>query len=259
MKTINSILVIAMRDLTKLFRDKIRIVMSLVFPLVFIGVLGNSLNSNLSVDVGYSLLVFVFIGSIGQNLFQSTASGIISLVEDRQNDFSQEMFIAPVSRYTIIFGKILGESMVAIVQLLGILLMGILFKIPFTPWQLLNLIPIVVVICLFGGAFGTLVMANLTDQKQANQIFPFIIFPQFFLAGVFSPIKNLPPVLMFLSRISPMTYAVDLVRSVYYWGRPEYSKVVLYSPVYNLTIIGILFAIMLIAGTLMFVRNERNR
>ena len=111
-KTINAILVIALRDLTKLLRDRTRIVASLVFPLVFVGVLGNSLNSNLSTDVGFNFLTFVFIGVIGQNLFQSTASGIISLIEDRQNDFSQEMFIAPVSRYVIIFGKILGESMV---------------------------------------------------------------------------------------------------------------------------------------------------
>lgn len=87
MKILNALLVIAIRDLTKLLRDKGRIMASLIFPLVFVGVLGNSLNSNLSSDVGYSFLTFVYIGVIGQNLFQSTASGIISLIEDRENDF----------------------------------------------------------------------------------------------------------------------------------------------------------------------------
>ena len=258
-KIINAILVIALRDVTKLLRDRTRIVASLVFPLVFVGVLGNSLNSNLSSDVGFNFLTFVFIGVIGQNLFQSTASGIISLIEDRQNDFSQEMFIAPVSRYVIIFGKILGESMVAITQLLGIVVMGILFQIPFTLIQFAQMVPVVLIVCLFGGAFGTIVMANLTNQKQANQIFPFLMFPQFFLSGVFSPIKNLPVYLMVLSRISPMTYAVDLARSVYYWGKPEYSKVVLHSPMTNLIIISIMFSVMLILGTMIFVKNERNR
>ena len=259
MKTINVIITIALRDLTKLLRDRTRIVASLIFPLVFVGILGTSLNANLSADIGYNFLIFVFTGVIGQNLFQSTAAGIISLIEDRQSDFTQELFIAPVSRYVIIIGKILGESLVAITQLLGIMVMGVIFRIPFTAGQIISLAPMVVIVCLLGGAFGTLVMANLSDQRQVNQIFPFIIFPQFFLSGVFSPIKNLPIYLLVLSRISPMTYAVDLVRSVYYWGKPEYSRIVINSPATNLIIIGVMFLVMFTVGTLMFVRNERNR
>ena len=37
----------------------------------------------------------------------------MSLIEDRENDFTQELFIAPISRYAIVFGKILGEALVA--------------------------------------------------------------------------------------------------------------------------------------------------
>lgn len=259
MKNLNAIITIAMRDLTKLLRDRPRILASLIFPFVFVGVLGSSLNSNLSTDVGYSFLTFVFTGVIGQNLFQSTAAGIISLIEDRQNDFSQALFIAPVSRYVIILGKIIGESLVAIVQLIGIFIMGFIFRIPFSLTQVIDLLPTIIIICLLGGAFGLLVMANMSDQRQVNQIFPFLIFPQFFLSGVFSPIKNLPTVLWVLSRISPMTYAVDLVRSVYYFGNPAYPKVVLNSLPINLAVITIMFGLMLVIGTWQFVRNERNR
>ncbi|MFA6602899.1 MAG: ABC transporter permease [Candidatus Shapirobacteria bacterium] len=258
-KTINAIAAIAMRDLIKLLRDRPRLFISLIFPLLFVGILGTSLNSNLSADVGYSFLIFVFTGVIGQNLFQSTAAGIISLVEDRQNDFSQAMFIAPVSRLAIILGKILGESMVAVVQLLGIGIMGIVFQIPFNAGQLLGFLPAIILVCLVGGSFGLLVMSNLSSQKQVNQIFPLLIFPQFFLAGVFSPIKNLPIFLLILSRISPMTYAVDLIRSIYYWGKPEYGKVVLHNPSINLLVLGIMFLMMFTTGTYMFVKNERNR
>jgi ABC-2 type transport system permease protein len=259
MKTLNAILVIAMRDLTKLLRDRGRIAASLIFPLVFIGVLGNSLNSNLSADVGFSFLTFVYLGVMGQTVFQSTASGIISLIEDRENDFSQSMFIAPVSRYVIILGKIIGESLVAMVQLLGIAAMGFIFQIPFTWSQVIGVACVMPLISLLGGGFGTLVMSNLANQKQANQIFPFLIFPQFFLSGIFSPITNLPLYLLILSRISPMTYAVDLVRSVYYAGSPVYNKVVLHSVSTNLIVVTVMFVVMMIAGTLIFVRNERNR
>lgn len=259
MKNYNALFVIAARDLTKLLRDKGRIMASLIFPLVFVGVLGNSLNSNLSSDVGYSFLTFVYLGVIGQNLFQSTASGLISLIEDRENDFSQSMFIAPVSRYVIIVGKIIGESLVAMVQLLGIGLMAFVFRIPFSLQQFLGILAVVPVVTLLGGAFGVLVMANLSNQKQANQIFPFLIFPQFFLSGVFSPIINLPFYLLFLSRISPMTYAVDLIRSVYYLGSPVYDKVVINSVSTNLIVVGLMTVTMIVVGTLLFVKNEKNR
>lgn len=259
MKTLNTLLAIAMRDVTKLLRDRPRIFASLIFPFVFIGVLGNSLSANLSQDVGYSFLTFVFVGVIGQNLFQSTASGIISLIEDRENDFSQSMFIAPVSRYVIILGKIFGESIVATIQLLGIFVMGVLFQIPFTLNQFIGILSVIPLITLLGGAFGTLVMSNLTSQKQANQIFPFLIFPQFFLSGVFSPIVNLPNYLFILSRISPMTYAVDLVRSIYYQGSPVASKIVLYSVATNLAVVILSATAMVIMGTYLFVKNEKSR
>jgi ABC-2 type transport system permease protein len=259
MEMLNAIATIAFRDVFKLFRDRSRILASLIFPFVFVGVLGSSLNANLSTDVGYNFLLFVFTGVIGQNLFQSTAAGIISLIEDRQTDFAQEMFIAPVSRYTIIVGKIAGESMVALIQLVGVVVMGFILQVPFDFWQLLRLAPIMLLVCLLGGAFGTMVMSTLSDQKAANQIFPFLLFPQFFLAGVFSPIKNLPAVLWVLSRISPMTYAVDLVRSIYYWGSPEYSRVVLFNPLVNLTVVGAMTVIMIVIGTAVFVRKETDR
>ena len=259
MRDINAILTIAARDFTKLLRDKPRIIVSFIFPIIFLGGLGGGLQANLGKAAGYDLLTFVFTGVFTQVLFQSTAAGIISLIEDRENDFSQEIFVSPISRYSIIFGKILGESLVAAVQVIGVIVFGLLIGVSLSFGQFLAILPAGIAACLLGGAFGVLVLANLGNQRSANQIFPFLIFPQFFLSGVFNPITNLPPILFVLSRISPMTYAVDLTRSVFYLGKSEYDKVVLYSPTTNLIIIGTLFLVMLLVGTYLFVKNERNR
>jgi ABC-2 type transport system permease protein len=259
MKEFNAIITIALRDLTKLFKDRTRIIGSLIFPVIFIGVLGTSLQQNLGADLGYNFLVFIFIGVLAQTLFQSTAAGIISLVEDRQNDFAQEMFIAPISRYSILFGKILGETLVSLIQIVGILAFAFIIKIPLDISLLLRVIPFIFIVSLFGGAFGVFVMSFMSDQRTANQIFPFVLFPQFFLAGVFNPIKNLPTVVLIASRISPMTYAVDLLRSVYYFGRPEYVKTVLYNPVLDVAVCLLAGLVFLVVGTLVFVKKERDR
>ncbi|MDM8532710.1 ABC transporter permease [Anaerolineales bacterium HSG25] len=253
---LHAIIAIAYRDVLKFLRDRIRIVSTLVFPAVFIIILGNSFSG---LNTGYDFMVYVFTGVYAQNLFQSTSLGIISLIEDRENDFSQEIFVSPISRYSIIFGKIAGETAISMLQGLAIILLGLLISVPMSVSQFLGLMQAGLIVCLFGGSFGVVVLANLKSQRAANQIFPFIILPQFFLAGIFNPISDLPPYLEVLSRISPMRYAVDLTRAIYYNGQPEYPLVVQDSLWVNMGIIVILFFIFLIAGTMIFVRSEKNR
>ena len=254
---LNAIVALAYRDLMKLVRDPIRLVTSLIFPVIFIGILGGSFQSGLGDMIDYDFMHFVFIGVLAQTLFQSSALGIISLIEDRQNDFIQEVFVSPISRYTIIIGKIIGESLVALIQGIAILGFGVIIGIPFNVPVVFSLIVVGIVVCIYGGAFGVLVLSNLKSQRIANQIFPFIMLPQIFLSGVFTPIGNLPMVLDILSRMSPMRYAVDLARGIYYAGKPEYGSVVLNDPVVNMVVIFALFIVCVVIGTWLFVKNER--
>ena len=144
-------------------------------------------------------------------------------------------------------------------QGLGIIAFAVIIGIPLTLGQVLALAPISLMVCFFGGSFGVVIMANINTQRAANQVFPFIMLPQYFLAGVFTPIDDLPWYLLILSILSPMRYAVDLTRGVYYAGLPEYDQVVLLSPLINLAIMILGFALFLVAGTVIFVRKEKNR
>jgi len=259
MHELSAILAIAHRDFVKLLRDRARIVSDFAFPLIFIGILGSSLQAGFGSGSGFNLLTFVFTGVLGQTIWQSSALGVISLIADREQDYSQEMFVSPVSRYSIIAGKIVGESLVALPQGAAILVFGWVLGVPLSVPVLLALIPVAFGIAIFGGAFGILVLSNLKSQQAANQIFPFVMLPQFFLAGVFNPINNLPWYLDVISHLSPMRYAIDLVRDVYYGGLPEAVPVALYGAPTNLAIIGGMFALFLLVGTTLFVRSERNR
>lgn len=257
--TASAILAISYRDLMKFLRDPARIVSTLILPLLMIGALGGSLQANLGSGAGYDFLTFTFTGVLAQTLFMSATQGVVSLIEDRASDFSQEMFVSPVSRYAIVFGKILGESLVALLQGAAIVVFGLLIGVPLSALQIVGLALVAVAVSLFGGAFGVLVLSNLNSQSAANNVFTFIMLPQFFLAGVFSPIQVLPWYLDILSRLSPMRYAVDLARGVYYAGQPDYSKVILGEPLVNILVMAVLFAIFLVAGTVLFVRREQNR
>jgi len=259
MHELNVISAIAGRDLTKFFRDPGRMVAAVSFPFFMIFLLGGTLQLNLGQSVGFNFIAFTFTGFLGMTLFQSTASGLTSLLEDRQNDFAQELFVSPVSRYVIVFGKILGETLVAIVQVLPMVLFALVLQVPLTPTHIALLVPVALLSCFMGGAFGLVLLNTMTDIRAANQIFNFVFLPQYFLAGMISPINILPWYLAALSLISPMRYVIDLARGVVFAGTPEYSKVVLFSPLTNVAVLILMFGAFMVIGTALFVRRETTR
>jgi ABC-2 type transport system permease protein len=257
--TMHAVAVIAHRDLVKLLRDRLRFVSELAFPVILIGLLGPTLQAGFGSPNGVDLIAFVFSGVLAQTIWQSTALGLISLIADREEDFSQEIFVSPISRYAIVAGKIIGESLVALPTGLGIVVVGVLLGVPMPPATFIALLPVVVIVALYGGAFGLLLMSNITTQRAANQIFPFVMLPQFFLAGVFNPIHDLPPLLALLSALTPLRYAVELMRNVYYGTQPGLPAPTMTPAPVNLLVIAVSFVAFVAIGTRQFVRAERNR
>jgi len=256
---LSAVAVIAHRDFVKLLRDRVRLVSELTFPLVLVLLLGPALQSGFGAPGGLDLTSFVFTGVLAQTLWQSSVLGLVSLLADREEDFSQEIFVSPVSRYAIVAGKIIGEALVALPTGVGIVIVGVLIGVPWSPLVLLALIPVSIVVAIYGGAFGLLVLSNLSNQRQANQIFPFVLLPQFFLAGVFNPIHNLPLPLAILSALSPMRYAVELMRNVVYGLQPGVPAPEMTPFPVNAAVIAGSFVVFLVVGTILFVRSERNR
>jgi len=259
MTELSAILAIAHRDFVKLLRDRARLVSDFAFPVLLVGLLGPALQAGFGSGGGLDLQAFVFTGVLAQTVWQSAALGVISLIADRDEDFSQEIFVSPISRYSIVAGKIIGESLVALPQAIAILVVGVLLGLPLTPALVLSLLVVVAVVAVSGAAFGILILSNIGSQRTANQIFPFVMLPQFFLAGVFNPLHGLPLPLEILSRLSPMRYAVDLVRNVYYGFVPSSVPATVATAPENITVLGALFLAFVLVGTARFVRAERNR
>jgi len=259
MSELSAVAVIAHRDFVKLLRDRLRIVADFALPLTLVLLLGPMLQAGYGSPGGLNLTTFVFTGVLAQTVWQSAALGLISLIADREEDFSQEIFVSPISRYSIVAGKIIGESLVALPQALAILVVAALIGVPVSLTVLVALLPILLAMAIYGGAFGLLILSNIASQRTANQIFPFVMLPQFFLAGVFNPIHNLPPVLAALSALSALRYAVELIRNVYYGTQtglvaPATSPLAL-----NVVVIAASLLGFIVIGTALFVRSERNR
>jgi ABC-2 type transport system permease protein len=259
MSELSAVAVIAHRDFVKLLRDRLRILSDFALPITLVLLLGPTLQAGFGEAGGSEVTTFVFTGVLAQSVWQSASMGLVSLIADREEDFSQEIFVSPISRYSIVAGKIVGESLVALPQALAIIPIALVLGVPLSPLTLLVLLPAALAMAVYGGAFGVLVLSNISSQRAANQVFTFIMLPQFFLAGVFTPIHALPPVLAVLSALSPMRWAVELVRHVYYAAEPSTAAPVLSPLPLVLAVIGFSFFAFIVVGTARFAQAERNR
>src|ERR1700730_5829044 len=165
MNELSAIAAISSRDMLKFLRDRGRLVGTFLVPFLMMSLLGGTLQANLGRNAGFNFIGFTFTGVLGMTIFQSSAQGIASLLEDRQNDFAQEIFVSPISRYSIVLGKTLGETLVALAQAVPLVLFALLLRVELTPLQLLILGPVAVASCFLGGAFGLATMSMINSRE----------------------------------------------------------------------------------------------
>ncbi|HEU5421229.1 MAG TPA: ABC transporter permease [Streptosporangiaceae bacterium] len=258
-RELSGLAAIAQRDVLKLLRDRPRLAVSLAFPVLLIGGLGSALQATVGRVTGVSAVTLAFTGVLAASLFQSAAAGMISIVEDRETDFSRELFVTPVSRFTLVTGKVAGETLVALAQGAGIVGFAFAFGVRMSPGQLAALAGPAVASCLLGGAFGLATIAVLPNQRAAMQIFQFLIIPQYVLSGVLVPLRGAAPYLDVLAHLLPMTYVVQLTRAAFYAGHPGYAAVVTGSPALDAVVAAALTVTGLVAGAALFSYRERTR
>lgn len=167
-----------------------------------------------------------------QNYFQFMAPGIISMIvvmavmmglaasitREKELGTLDGILVAPISRLCIILGKALSQSIRGLLQGSIVLLLSIfLFGV-----RIYGSISLVVLL-LFLGVFsfiglGILISALATEQETAMTIMMTLTFPMIFLSGVFFPVEQMPGFMQVISKILPLTYAIEALRKVIILG-----------------------------------------
>lgn len=258
-REMNAVVAITFREIVLALKSPFMIGYNILFPMIFVGMLGGGMSQNLAGDLPFDFMQFVLIGMIVMIIFTGTITGMSQLIEERNSNFTQELFVAPISRYSIVLGKMIGSSITSLLGLIGILIIALILQIPLGGMSIVWLFLITPIFCLVGASLGIFFIGFVNDSKVADTGSMLLVVPQMFLSGAIIPIKNTSGILDFLAHIMPMTYCIDLARAVFYAGRAEYDQIVLYSPWFNLTVIAGFFLVFSIVGTIMFTRSEKNR
>jgi len=143
----------------------------------------------------------------------------ISFLRERSQGTMERLMASPVSRLDMVVGYLFGFFIFALTQTLIILLFTIyVLDVRYSGdlWQIF-----VFQIVVIAGAvnLGIFISTFARNEFQMVQFIPLILFPQIFLCGVIWPVAQMPDYLQWLSKILPLTYAVDGLRDIMLAGR----------------------------------------
>jgi ABC-2 type transport system permease protein len=192
------------RDVVRFLRQRSRIVGVLGTPLIFWALIGS----------GFNYLGYLFPGTLIQILLFASIFSTISIIQDRQQGFLQGVLVAPVSRASIVLGKVLGGTAIALSQGTIILLLGPLVGVrPSIPGWLAAL-GIMALVSFGLTALGVLLAWRFDSVQGFHGVMNLLLFPMWLLSGaVFPPAKAVAWV-RYVMWANPLTYGVDALRRV---------------------------------------------
>jgi ABC-2 type transport system permease protein len=229
------------REVLRYWREKSRIVSSLIMPLLWLLVFGSGLRG-IQISGGLTYQTYIFPGILGMTLlFTSVFSGV-SVIWDREFGFLKEIMVAPVSRPSIVIGKALGSGTSALIQGTILLPLSFLVGVHLSPLSFVILLPTMVLISIGLVSVGLLMASLMTSMEGFNFIMSLVIMPMFFTSGALFPLTSAPAWLRDFSYINPLTYGVDVLR----WAAFSGADSIL--PIYIEFLILVLFAAGMIAA-----------
>jgi len=247
-----AIYVLWLRELKRFSRAKSRVVGALAMPLFFLAFLGLGFRKMMipGVSGGVGYVSFLVPGILGMSLLFSSTFGGLSVLWDKEFGFLKEIMVAPVSRVSIVLGRLAGGVTTTLVQ--GVLILGVSLFMGFKINTLASLPLAVVFMALISITFlglGLIFASKMKDMQGFNIVFNFVIFPLFFLSGVLYPLDNFPQWLRYVSYVDPLTYGVDGLRGVL-------IGVSSFSVIFDLVMMTAMSLVMIFLGAYFFEKSE---
>ena len=162
---------------------------------------------------GMDYISYLIPGVVGMSLLFRSMFGGLQVLWDKEFGFLKEIMVTPVSRLSIVLGRIAGSTTIALAQSFMILFLSILIGFRFTslPGFILAVIFMILIAFTFIG-LGLSFASRMKDMHGFQLIMNFVIFPIFFLSGALYPVQGLPRFLKPLVYINPLTYGIDGLR-----------------------------------------------
>jgi ABC-2 type transport system permease protein len=151
-------------------------------------------------------------GIVGMIILFSSIFAGVSVIWDRQFGFLKEILVAPVLRISIVLGKTIGASTIALINGVTMLLISILMGLVRIDINILisPLFMLLIAVCFV--SIGLIIASRMRSMEGFQTIMSFVVMPIFFLSGALFPLNNVPVWMKIASYADPLTYGIDGMR-----------------------------------------------
>ena len=213
---LKTVYTIWLRETKTFLREKIRFVGMIGQPLLYLAVLGQGINSSVTLNAngGINYLTFMYPGIIGMSILFTSIFSAVSIIWDREFGFLKEVLVAPVPRWAVALGKTLGGATIAIVQSTILILMGPMIGIRLSAAMIIEMWFLAFLIGVALTSLGIAIAARMVSMQGFQMVMNFLVMPLYFLSGAMFPLSTAPSWMKALMVVDPLTYCVDGLRNI---------------------------------------------
>ena len=138
----------------------------------------------------------------------------MSIVRERERGTLEQLVVTPISRTSIMLGKLAPFLLIGYVQITVVLLLGkVVFHVPIRG-SLLALYALSFPFMVASLGVGLLLSTMVKTQAQAVQLGFFYMMPNILLSGFMFPRVAMPAFAQWIGALLPLTYYLDVLRNV---------------------------------------------
>ncbi len=209
---------LARREWVRFVRQPNRVFGAVGQPLIFWVLFGAGLDSSFQLPdaaAGLTYREYFFPGTLVLILLFTAIFATISIIEDRREGFLQSVLVAPLPRWSMVVGKIVGGTCIALVAAAVFLLLGFTLAIPLGFVSTIATLAHLFVVGLALTSLGFAIAWRMDSTQGFHAIMSVFLLPMWLLSGAFFPPGD--NWLGWIIRANPLTYAVAGLRRLLYW------------------------------------------
>jgi len=252
------------RELKKWYKAPTVFILTLIQPIIWLGLLGNALNIGSLLDPSSltpltltppltptqamqlgqyfqgimgsafgttSYISFMAVGMIAFTALFTTMFSGMSVVWDRRLGFLNKVLSTPVSRSVIIVSKVLSATLRSMFQAAIILIiavpLGFQVGAAFTPLNILGVFAFLFLICLGLSSLFIAINIRSTRIETPMAVMNLLNLPLTFASSAFFPIDRMPGWLQTVANVNPLSYTMDGMRQLLINSTINYSDLAL--------------------------------
>lgn len=206
------------REVVRFLRQKNRVIGALATPVMFWALIGSGMGTAFrppSLPAGQNYLQYFYPGTMLMIVLFTAIFSTISIIEDRREGFLQGVLVAPVSPFSIVLGKILGGSTLAVGQSLIFYLLAPLVGLHFTPGGLFYVLVTLALLSLALTALGYVIAWPMQSVQGFHAIMNLFLLPLWLLSGALFASETAVGWVRWIMAANPLTYGLLALRQAF--------------------------------------------